>query len=567
MQKEPLENILKEFNELIGLDHVKKELDKLIAFARVIALRRERDIPVGAINLHMVFSGPPGTGKTEVARKVGKILKAIGLLRRGHCVEVDRAQLTSVYANSGPALMTDKVKEALDGVLFIDEAYALAGSDPLTSADRSGKEVIDTLLKLMEDHRERLVVIAAGYTNEMRRFVDSNTGLKSRFSRFIEFSSYNDEELHEIFKKMLENGHYQLTEKAENAARKHIRWMSQNADDHFGNARAVRSFFETILPIQAERIAFTDQYESMNDEELLTINKEDVELATPTNRFQKESLETILKEFNELIGLGRVKEELNKLIAFAQVIALRQERDIPVGAINLHMVFSGPPGTGKTEIARKVGKILNAIGLLRRGHCVEVDRAQLTSVYSNSGPALMTDKVKEALDGVLFIDEAYTLAGSDPLTSADRSGKEVIDTLLKLMEDHRERLVVIVAGYTNEMRRFIDSNTGLKSRFSRFIEFSSYDDEELFHIFNIMVKNGHYQLAEEAEDAARKHIRWMSQNADDQFGNARAVRSFFEAILPIQAERIAFTDQYETMTNEELLTINKEDVELATGIE
>lgn len=283
---------------------------------------------------------------------------------------------------------------------------------------------------------------------------------------------------------------------------------------------------------------------------------------------KQDSLESVLSEFEDLVGLEEVKEELNKLIAFARVVALRRDRDIPIGAINLHMVFSGPPGTGKTEVARKVGRVLKAIGLLRRGHCVEVDRAALTSVYANSGPQLMTEKVKEALDGVLFIDEAYTLAGSDPLSGPDPSGQEVIDTLLKLMEDHRERLVVIAAGYTNEMRRFIESNTGLKSRFSRTVEFSSYDAEELSAIFRLMVRKSHYLLTEEAEYEADKHIAWLSQQGkkDDTFGNARTIRGFFEQILPIQAERIAFTPNYESMTDDELLTIEGDDVVMAAEL-
>ena len=200
--------------------------------------------------------------------------------------------------------------------------------------------------------------------------------------------------------------------------------------------------------------------------------------------------------------------------------------------------------------------------MLQRGHCVEIDRAAVTSVYANSGAQLMTDKVKEALNGVLFIDEAYTLSGSDPLAGTDRSGQEVIDTLLKLMEDHRERLVVIAAGYTNEMRRFVDSNPGLKSRFSRFIEFPSYDGDELFEIFKIMVRKGQYTLTEDAEREAKRYIRDLSNSGkkDPAFGNARAVRQFFEQILPLQAERIAFTPDFENMSNEELLTINEDDV-------
>lgn len=279
---------------------------------------------------------------------------------------------------------------------------------------------------------------------------------------------------------------------------------------------------------------------------------------------KKQELQQVIAEIDRLVGLQNVKYEIGKLMSFARVIAMRQERDIPVGAINLHMVFTGPPGTGKTVMARYVARILKALGLLRKGHLVEVDRTRLVGSHLGETALKTDDAVKEALDGILFIDEAYTLAGRD-LGGGDPFGQEAIDTLLKCMEDKRERLVVIAAGYTNLMRRFLESNPGLKSRFSRTIEFEPYSAEELFEIFLLMVRSGHYIMEPEAERKAQKHIQWLQNSADEHFGNARAMRDFFEYILPIQAQRIASLEDFENLPDEELQLITEQDIDDASG--
>lgn len=285
----------------------------------------------------------------------------------------------------------------------------------------------------------------------------------------------------------------------------------------------------------------------------------------------KVGLETVLAEMDELIGLENVKDEIYLLMHLGKVVALRRERDLPVANLNLHMIFSGPPGTGKTEVARKVGKILAATGLLKRGHCVEIDRSAVTSSFVNSGPQLIRDKALEAVDGVLFIDEAYALTGTDAGDQADKSGTEVIDALIRIMEDYRDRLVVIFAGYEADMERFLrKANTGLSSRVSRKIRFESYNADQLFEIFKKIASKHHYTMDAQAEEAAWKHIRDLSQDGlngpaevREKFGNAREIRNFFERILPIQAERIALTPNFEQMPNEELIAITVEDIEMA----
>ena len=274
------------------------------------------------------------------------------------------------------------------------------------------------------------------------------------------------------------------------------------------------------------------------------------------------NLDKVLRKIDALIGLEDVKSEIYRIYNFARVVALRKSRDLPVSNLTFHMVFEGPPGTGKTTIARLIGELLYELKLLRQNRLVEVDRSGLVGTHLGDTARIVTDKVKGSLDGVLFIDEAYTLAGGGGATgSTDPYGQEAVDTLLKLMEDHRERLVVIFAGYQDPMRRFMDSNPGLRSRISKNILFPNYTEDELFDIFELLVETSHLRLTPEAKHEARKVIAQMARDADENFGNAREVRQFFEALQPIQAERIAEeTEDLDTLTDEELMTISEDDV-------
>jgi len=278
-----------------------------------------------------------------------------------------------------------------------------------------------------------------------------------------------------------------------------------------------------------------------------------------------DGLEPILKEIDALIGLEPVKDEIFRIVDFARVVSLKKERDLPVANLTFHMVFTGPPGTGKTTVARYIGQLLYELKLLRKDKLIEVDRSQLVGTHLGDTARIVQDKVKDALDGVLFIDEAYTLAGGGGATgNTDPYGQEAIDTLLKLMEDHREKLVVIFAGYTTEMRRFVAANPGLESRISRNVEFPSYNGEELFMIFESLVEKNGFNMKDEARHEARKVIDDMARSADDNFGNAREVRQFFEALQPIQAERLADhldeTEDLSTITDADLMCITEEDI-------
>ncbi|MGK7939896.1 MAG: AAA family ATPase [Crocosphaera sp.] len=246
-------------------------------------------------------------------------------------------------------------------------------------------------------------------------------------------------------------------------------------------------------------------------------------------------IETILKDLNELIGLNTLKDEVGQAINFLKIQNLRKQQGLSGIPITLHSVFCGSPGTGKTTVARLMGKIYQQLGILKKGHLIETDRSGMVAGYVGHTAKQVDEIVESALDGVLFIDEAYTLK---PVDAGRDFGQEAIDTLLKRMEDYRDRLVVIVAGYGEEMNRFIDSNPGLKSRFTRYFNFEDYTPEELLEIFEVFCRQHHYTLTEAAKEVLLTQFHKLYGDRDKSFGNGRLVRNMFEKTIEKQANRL-----------------------------
>lgn len=259
-----------------------------------------------------------------------------------------------------------------------------------------------------------------------------------------------------------------------------------------------------------------------------------------------------MAELESLIGLVCVKKEIESLRNLIKIQAMRAQQGLPKTNMNYHMVFTGNPGTGKTTVARIVAGIYKEIGILKKGHLVETDRSGLVAEYVGQTAPKTNEKIDEALDGVLFIDEAYTLVGGE-----NDFGSEAIATLLKRMEDNRDRLVVILAGYTNEIKGFINSNPGLLSRFNRYIQFDDYSADELLEILRSYLKKSRYKIKRDAFEWMHKYIENKVVMKDERFGNARFIRNSFEKIVQNQADRLA---KQVTITNEELTIITIDDV-------
>jgi SpoVK/Ycf46/Vps4 family AAA+-type ATPase len=533
----------KELDSLVGLSNVKKEVNAIKNFIKIQKMREEKGLPITAVSNHLVFTGNPGTGKTTVARIIAKIYKDLGVVSKGQLIEANRSDLVAGYVGQTAIKTQEVIDKAKGGILFIDEAYMLDGE-----GQDFGQEAIDTLLKAMEDYRDDFVVIVAGYTDLMKGFIDSNPGLKSRFTRYINFEDYSAEELLQIFKGLCKNYEYVLSKDAETPLLDYFKDIVSKKDDSFGNAREVRNYFESVVSNQANRISHEEYVDSEN---LITITLEDLKLPSKENK--NESLDEVLKEIDNMIGLKSVKSQINDLVQLVKTQKARKEKGLSNSKISLHLVFTGNPGTGKTTIARYIGKIYKCLGLLKEGHLVEVDRSDLVAGYVGQTAIKTQDVISKALGGVLFIDEAYTLSNNN----YNDFGQEAIDTILKEMEDHRDNLVVIVAGYTNLMKKFIDSNPGLQSRFNTYIEFDDYSVNELVDIFKKQCEASQYTLADDSLDCLYNYLQNIDTN---KFGNGRGIRNIFEKVVIEQAKRLS---EFVESSDVDLTKITKEDIKAA----
>ena len=545
--RESVDAVLAELDSLVGLEEVKAEVRKIVNLAKVNEARRAQGLKVPPMTYHMVSTGNPGTGKTTVARIVARAFAALGIAKKGHLVETDRSGLVGRYAGETAVKTNEKVDEALGGILFVDEAYQLVSGD----GDDYGKEAIATLLKRMEDDRDNLIVIAAGYTDEMRDFLDANSGLRSRFSKAIEFADYSAPELASIFRSMAKKNEFTLAPDLEAGLDAAIAKLTAKRDRTFGNARFVRQLFEDATGRQANRLAESGE---MGAEALKTLVLADLATGERKPDARAPSVDEVLAELDSLVGLAPVKAEVKRLVATVRANKLRQEKGLENNVtMSYNFVFTGNPGTGKTTVARILGKAFRALGVLDRANFVETDRSGLVAKYEGQTAAKTNKLIDSAAGGILFIDEAYQLNQGEN----DQYGAEAVATLLKRMEDARGSMVVIIAGYKEEMKRFMAINSGLESRFNRTIEFPDYSAPELAEIYRSMAKKAKYRLSADSEHWLLPYISMLTEKRDKNFGNARWARNLFEKSVERQSLRVT---ELADPSAEELVTIRLKDL-------
>ena len=526
-EERTLDDILGDLDHYIGMDEVKRAVREIALTVHNNMERAQRGLgEQQKAGIHIVLTGNPGTGKTSIARKLGEILESIGYLDSGHVVEVDRSKMVSPYQGETPKVVDRLCDKAMGGILFVDEAYTLAPVNQSGDRDQQGAQALEQLMKRMEDDRGKFVVIAAGYRTEMENLFRINAGFRSRFSYFLNIDDYTPSQLFQIMEVFAHEKKYVFAPDARELTLKMIAELYNSRDKDFANGRTMRLLFDKICSRQAERLQHID-ISTLSNEELMTITVDDIPYEAP----QTVDYTECLAKLDGLVGLNAVKREITNLASFLNLQIRRGESNTFQGK---HYVFTGNPGTGKTTVARIMADVFRTLGILSRGQLIEADRSKLVAGYSGQTAIKTNQLIDSAMGGVLFIDEAYTLKSGD----SDSFGAEAIDTLLKRLEDDRGKFICIVAGYTDQMHDFIDSNPGLKSRFTQTIHFDDYTPDELTQIFLNLAKDKKFKVDEDTQGAIHRQFEQLYLRRDKNFGNAREARRIFNQAVERQSQRL-----------------------------
>ncbi len=537
-----LDEVMAEFDKYVGVDEVKSAI-KSIANSIADDVKEGRE---PKIKHHFMFLGNPGTGKTTMARLFADALNALGALPVGQLVEVSKNELTSPYIGETPKMVAEQFKKAMGGVLFIDEAYQLGN-------DSHGKDAVDTLLALAENNRSKLVVIVAGYRKEMGEFVRLNSGLDSRFDKVINFRDYNAEELTEIFRRMVKSSPsgIKLSQDAEEGVENFFKKMYLSRGDTFGNAREVRNAFVKAEMRMKDRLAADPTLPK-------EITLDDIE---GTDGSEGKTIEEILATLDDLVGMQSVKQQLeeiagNVLISHMQMEAGGTDPEL----FNLHIAITGNPGTGKTVVAKRLGEIFKAIGVLTKGHVVHRERKTLLDSMANSAGINMDKAVNEAMGGILFIDEAYNLIPMNNPSDRDADGVAAVEALMTRMENDGGKFITVIAGYKTEIEEFIaNANPGLASRFSHRIHIDDYTPSQLCEIFIRHAEKKKFTLTDEAKALLEKKFEEMVTMKDKNFGNARTALKLFDKTRERMSKRLR-SKIAAGLSKETLFTIEAEDI-------
>ena len=499
-KKETVEESLK---NIIGLQNVKAKLKEFEKYMLFQMKAKANNMNLKSSNMHMIFTGNPGTGKTTVARIMAKMLYDLGMLKENKLVEVEKKDLVASYMGQTASKTSEVIEKALGGVLFVDEAYSLT-----EAKDPYGKEAMATLIKAMEDKKNELVVIFAGYKNEMKTFLDSNSGIASRIGYTFDFSDYSAEELVEIFNLKMINMGFDIETDVNNQIKNICEYFTKRKD--FGNGRFIDKLIQEIII----------KHSNNDDVDLRLITSKDIpaieELTVSASSYNNVDVK---EQFESIVGMTTLKEKIKEFTSYIKFVKDAQNVGINIPGQNMHMVFTGNPGTGKTTVARIIAHLLFDMGFIHENKLIEVERKDLIASYIGQTAPKTSEVIEKAMGGVLFIDEAYSLTQSGQ--SSNDYGSEAIATLIKAMEDHKGEFVVIFAGYKEEMKTFINSNPGIASRVGYTFDFPDYSADELEEIFYRKISNLGFKFLDEVKENVHNLMQYFE--SVENIGNGRFV--------------------------------------------
>lgn len=500
-RRETVEESLK---KIIGLNTVKENIKKFEKYALYTVKARNLGLEMNKSNLHMIFTGNPGTGKTTVARIMAKMLYDLGLISENKLVEVERKDLVASYIGQTAPKTAEVIAKAMGGVLFIDEAYTLAQGNK--AENDYGAEAVATLTKAMEDHKDDLVVIFAGYKDEMKTFLDINPGISSRIGYTFHFEDYTSDELNQMFFMKMTNMGYSVDKNVDKKLLKIFDYFIKKKN--FGNGRFIDKLIQEVVMQHALR--------ETKDIRVITID--DIPTIEELNNTNYTNYDAD-KMLNELVGLKDLKEKIKEFENYIKFLKKAEEQNLVIPNQNLHMIFTGNSGTGKTTVARIIAKILFDLGMIHENKLVEVERKDLVAGYVGQTAQKTSEVIEKAMGGVLFIDEAYTLAQGSK--SGNDFGSEAVATLIKAMEVHKGEFVVIFAGYKEEMGEFLNINSGIASRVGYIFNFPDYTDEEYCEIYYRKITALGLKIEDDAKENVEQVMKYFC-NVENN-GNGRFV--------------------------------------------